>query len=303
MTPAPPEGETTTPRSYFILEGDPGTTIKDKVRIQNRTSAPITFRLYGADGYNTTQDGFFALRDHDFEMVDVGSWVRPVTSQVTVYGRTQVDIPITIRIPENATPGDHVGGVVAMNVEVESRQQGDSFDVGIVRAVGARMYLRVSGPTTPAVAVTGVHLDHDRGLLPWSGAGKGTVTYTIENTGNVRLSPQAVIRLSGLFGERGSFDQPDLVDLLPGQRAELQQRVDSIPAFGRLTTSVAVTAEGGVRDEASATTWLVPWPGVLLVVALLGLLAWYLRRRRSALARRLAAAEEAPPLVATTPER
>ena len=202
VAPTPPGADNPAPRNYFILEGDPGAEIKDKVRIQNWTKKPITFKVYGADGYNTEQDGFFALKSLDEDMVDLGKWVEPVTSQVTVYGRTQVDIPVTIRIPRNATPGDHVGAVVAMNVDVESTDTDESgFEVGIQRAVGARMYVRVSGPTTPAVDVSDIRLEHDRGALPWSGSGKGTVSYTVENTGNVRLAPRAVIELSGMTGE------------------------------------------------------------------------------------------------------
>jgi len=300
VTPVPPKGGSAAPRNYFVLEGDAGATIKDSVRIQNWTKSPLTFRLYGADGYNTTQDGFFALRGEDQEMVDVGSWVSPLTSQVTVYGRTQVDVPVTIKIPRNATPGDHVGGVVAMNVAVESQAGDGSLDVGVKRAVGARMYVRVSGPTTPALSVTGVALEHDRGLLPWTGSGTGSVTYTVENTGNVRLSPRAVVRLSGLLGERASFDRPEIVDLLPGQSTQLTQPVDSVPALGRLTTTVSLDTEDGVRDQASTTTWLVPWPGVLLVAVLLAGLATLVQRRRNALARRLDEAAEAPRLVTTT---
>ena len=116
VAPTPPDTVNPAPRNYFVLEGEPGTKIKDKVRLQNWTKDPITFKLFGADGFNTEQDGFFSLKGYDEKMTDLGRWVTPMTSQVTVYGSTQVDIPVTVKIPRNATPGDHVGGVVAMNV-------------------------------------------------------------------------------------------------------------------------------------------------------------------------------------------
>src|SRR5688500_12110841 len=40
-------------RPNFALEAPPGETVRDAVRITNLTAAPITFRLYGADAYNT----------------------------------------------------------------------------------------------------------------------------------------------------------------------------------------------------------------------------------------------------------
>ena len=65
VTPTPPAAESPAPREYFVLEGTPGSVIKDQVRITNFTDKPITFRLYGADAYNTAEGGFFALKTHD----------------------------------------------------------------------------------------------------------------------------------------------------------------------------------------------------------------------------------------------
>jgi len=298
VTPTPPQGGTAAPRTYFILEGDPGTTIKDKVRIQNWTKKPITFKLYGADAYNTEQDGFFALRNHGEKMTDIGRWAKPLISQVTVHGRTQVDVPVTIKIPRNASPGDHIGGIVAMNAKIESAGDSDSsVDVGIQRAVAARVYLRVSGPTTPALEVSDVELEHDRGIFPWTGSGKGTVTYTLRNTGNIRLTPTAALTLSGMFGEIESLDAEGLPELLPGQEVTLSEAVSSVPAFGRVTTDVEVTTAEGPESSGSTTTWLVPWPGLVLVLLLVGVAAWWLARRRGSAQRRLDALHEAPQIM------
>ncbi|MEQ6900955.1 DUF916 domain-containing protein [Nocardioides sp. YIM 152588] len=293
VTPTPPAEGAAAPRTYFVLEGDPGSKIKDKVRIQNWTKKPLTFKLYGADGYNTERDGFFALRGYEEEMVDLGSWIKPLTSQVTVYGKTQVDVPITIRIPRNASPGDHVGGVVAMDVAISSSGD-EGIDVGIQRAVGSRMYVRVSGPAAPSLEVSDVRLDHDRGAWPWSGEGSGTVTYTVENTGNLRLSPTALITLTGLAGVADEVTVDQLVDLLPGQRATLSQPVAHVPSAGRVTAEVALTTDEGAGARADASAWLVPWiPLALLAAILLGALGWWLHRRRTA-PDPLAGAEGAP---------
>ncbi|MFE2137161.1 hypothetical protein ACFW9X_28965, partial [Streptomyces sp. NPDC059466] len=49
-------------RPYFTLSADPGTTVRDKVTVTNKTGAPLAFRLYAADAYNTVRDGGFAGR-------------------------------------------------------------------------------------------------------------------------------------------------------------------------------------------------------------------------------------------------
>ncbi len=297
VAPTPPDSENPAPRNYFVLEGEPGAKIKDKVRIQNWTKAPITFKLYGADGFNTEKDGFFALKGNDEKMTDLGQWVTPATSQVTVYGRTQVDVPVIVKIPRNAAPGDHVGGVVAMNVSVESTEKdAEGIEVGVQRAVGARMYVRVAGPTTPALEVENVTLQHDRGLMPWTGSGSGSVSYTVKNTGNVRLSPEAVVDLEGLSGEIASFDGKGLTDLLPGETARVNQQVDGIPSFGKVTATVTVTTTDGPTDQAATSTWLVPWPALLVLLTLIAVALWLIRRHRDTGGRRVATAEDAPQL-------
>lgn len=282
VVPTPPERETATPRDYFVLEGSPGSVIKDKVRLTNLTKAPITFKLYGADAYNTVQDGFFALKSLEEPQVDVGAWTSLPVTDVTVAARTQTDAPITIRIPDNATPGDHVGGVVALNTAIESTQQDGNVEIGVQRAVGARIYLRVSGPTRASLAVSEVKFAHDRGLLPWTGSGSGTVTYSIENTGNLRQTPAIDIQLNGLFGRDVDDATADgTVDLLPGQKVTLTQKVDGVGHLDHLTATVTVGTTDGVTDAADTSTWIIPWLAIVVLVLLVaGAIAWWRRRRR-----------------------
>ncbi|MGH1564967.1 WxL protein peptidoglycan domain-containing protein [Mumia sp. DW29H23] len=297
VSPTPADESSPTPRSYFVLEGAPGATLTDKVRIRNFTKNALTFSIYGADGYNTEEGGFFALRSLEHPQNDVGAWVKLPVQQVKVARRTQVDVPITIQIPPNATPGDHVGGIVALNGAVEGTTESGGIDVGIKRAVAARLYLRVSGPATPAVKVSDIRLDHDRGIFPWSGQGKGTVSYTVENTGNLRLSPTAVISLSGLGGrELDKVETAAVVDLLPGQTAKLKQKVDGIAPLDRVTVDVALTTPVGIGDADAVTQWVVPWIAVIAVLLALAAGAWWWWRRRVARKRAFEAVASAPKL-------
>ncbi|MBD3926744.1 DUF916 domain-containing protein [Nocardioides cavernae] len=295
VTPTPPEVETATPRNYFVLEGEPGQVVKDSVRIQNFTDKPITFDLYGADGYNTRASGFFALKGLEEPQTDVGAWIRMPFRRLTVAGRTQADVPFTIKVPDNATPGDHVGGVVALNTAIEGTQDADDLKIGVQRAVGARLYLRVAGPVTPDVTVTEVGLDHERGWLPWTGSGNGTVTYTIENTGNVRLAPGTVIALTGLFGRELDTVRPEaLVDLLPGQTVTLTEAVTGIGFLDRVTTSVSLEISEGVGDTGQTVSWVIPWLAMALLALLLVGAAWWWRRRRNERQRSFDSVRDAP---------
>lgn len=303
VTPTPPKSASAAPRNYFVLEGEPGDKIRDSLRIKNFGRQAITFSLYGADGFNTAEGGFFALKGVEEPQVDLGGWVTlPVTS-VEVAPRTQVDVPFTIKVPDNATPGDHVGGVVAMNTQVEATEEGAGFAVGVQRAVAVRAYVRVSGTTTPGLAVDDVRLDTDRGMLPWSGEGDGEVTFTVENIGNLRLSPRSTVTVTGAGGRSVATVESDaLVDLLPGQKVTLTVPVSGIAWADRLTTVVGVTTPEGATSEARDVSWLTPWPGLLGIALLLAAGVAALVRRRTALRRGLQAAERAP-LITVPAER
>lgn len=100
VQPAPKPGAAADARQYFILEGRPGTTLQDGLAISNYTDHPITYDVYGADGYNTPRDGQFALREHGHQMTGVGSWVHTAFPTVTVPARTSTVVHRDLRHPD-----------------------------------------------------------------------------------------------------------------------------------------------------------------------------------------------------------
>ncbi|MCX4880697.1 MULTISPECIES: DUF916 domain-containing protein [unclassified Streptomyces] len=270
-------------RPYFYLSADPGTTIEDKVVVANKTAQPMTFRLYAADAYNTARDGGFAVRTVKEKQRGVGAWARPATSRVTVPAHGKVTVPFTLRVPEGAEPGDHPGALVALDERIDS---GDgALALGVQRAVGARVYLRVGGPALPAIDVENVRVVHHQPLVPGLGDSTATISYTLHNTGNVTLNPKVELRAKGMFGRtllsRGLSRVP--AELLPGQRVQLTEPWRGAPQLDwgdvRLTASAQDT-----RESASASFFALPWVAtvVLLVVTVVGvLLAVRARRGRA----------------------
>ncbi|MET7425110.1 DUF916 domain-containing protein [Dactylosporangium sp. NPDC005555] len=281
VNPTPPAQAGPAPRLYFFLESPPGTSVQDSVRVTNLADQPRTFRLYGADAYNTPNDGGFGLRTADAANVDIGAWTQVGAATVTVPAKSQADVPFVITVPANATPGDHVGGVVAMEEQPGATTKQNGVDVTVRRAVAARVYLRVSGPTIPGLRVERVTTSHDQPWLPTTV--DGSYTYDVVNTGNLHLPPTLSVRVTGLFGHHirrhGTAPQ---IDLLPGAKTRLSGAVSGVWPFDVVTTSVTVTADGGVSARSQDTTVVVPWPTLAVVVAGLVLLIRQRRRRATA---------------------
>ena len=281
VNPTPPAQPGPAPRLYFFLESPPGTSVQDSVRVTNLADQPRTFRLYGADAYNTPRDGGFGLRTQDATHVDVGAWTQLGAATVTVPAKSRADIPFVITVPANATPGDHVGGVVAMEDQPGATTKQNGVDVTVRRAVAARVYLRVSGPTVPGLRVDRVTTRHDTPWLP--STVDGSYTYDVVNTGNLHLPPALSVRVTGLFGHRiAQHGTAPRIDLLPGARTRLGGTYSGAWPFDIVTTSVTVTADGGVSARSQDTTVVVAWPALAAIAAGLVLLVWYRRRRTAA---------------------
>ncbi|KAA6217594.1 WxL protein peptidoglycan domain-containing protein [Streptomyces filamentosus] len=269
-------------RPYFFLTADPGTTLRDKVTVANKTTAPLTFRLYGADAYNTERDGGFALRTAGEEQTGTGAWIVPERTAVTVPPRSAVTVPFTLTVPADADPGDHPGAVVALDERI-APGGGGAVALGVQRAVGARVYLKVNGPAVPALAVEDVTLDQDRPLVPGTRTSAALVTYTLHNRGNVTLNPKVVLRAEGLFGrsllDRELAQVPS--ELLPRQRIRLTERWIGSPQLDWGEVTLTATA-GDVRESVGVS--FLALPGLFVAVLLLaagGLAGWRIRRRRA----------------------
>ncbi|MER7172228.1 WxL protein peptidoglycan domain-containing protein [Streptomyces mesophilus] len=290
--PTPPEGSDKRTREYFAHEADPGGEIEDSVTIANTSDEALTFRVFATDAMNTPQGGAFALLPVEREPKDVGTWMllgkndaaRDTT--LTVEAHQRVDIPFRLKVPADATPGDHIGGIVALNTKVESIRKKDKVQVGVQRSVGARMYLRVNGPLAPDLAIESVSVDRAAPLIPWVSDAEATVRYVLVNRGNVRLRPTIQLSAEGLFGRDVLTRRPRALklELLPGQRVEFTEPWAGSPQLDWVT----VKAKAGAFDEPKVsqttreTSFLaVPWPALGALFAL-ALLVWGGRRIRRA---------------------
>ncbi|MGW2819755.1 WxL protein peptidoglycan domain-containing protein [Streptomyces sp. NPDC001443] len=288
-------------RPYFYVLADPGQTVRDKVVVANKTGSPLTFRLYAADAYNTARDGGFAVRTLKERMRGVGAWAKPARGRVTVPAHGSVTVPVTLTVPRDAEPGDHPGAIVALDERVGAGS--GSLALGVQRAVGARVYLRVSGPALPAISVEDVRISHHQPLVPGLGASTATISYTLRNTGNVTLDPKVELTARGLFGRtllsRALTRIP--AELLPGQRVRLSEPWHGAPQLDRGDVTLTASAQG-TRETASASFLALPWL-LLAVVFVAGVVGGVLLVRvRRGRARRSVPAPPSRP-ASPTPSR
>lgn len=283
-----------TQRPYFQPVLRPGVQVQDSVTITNKTDAPITFELRAVDAFNTPEGGF-ALRAGTAPKRDMGAWITLGQDRLELPAKSSAVVPFTIDPPEDATPGDHPGGIVAINTQPVVNKRGDVV-VNELYGVGTRVYGRVQGPLNPQLNVTQIDIDTSGGVGSLFGGGvDAVVTYRVTNTGNVRLNPTARLTVSPLVGGDEEVAPLKLPELLPRGSAIVKQNVDGVMAWGRLTASVQVSS-GAPATSAEATAWVIPWLLILLIILVIaGVFTYRWWRRRRAAAATAAAGGGAPP--------
>ena len=288
--------------SYVVTKG---ATADDHVAIVNYSLQPLDLDVYATDALNNP-DGGFGLLPAASKPVDAGAWVHVVIpgggTKVQVPPRSAagapgtVILPVHIEIPENASPGDHVGGVLA-SLSTTSANQGDP-NVRLDQRVASRVYIRVSGAIHPELKIEKLKAGFNATSIL---GGKAKVTYRVHNVGNVKLGGKTKVVVSGLFGTKSVANPPDIPLLLPGSSIDVSVTVkDVVPEIyenAKVTVTPLIVrgdSDAGLHDYSASTHfWAIPW--LLLIIIVLVLLAGvgYWRWRRSRRAE--AAAADSPP--------
>ncbi len=143
---AMPGGPGSTGRSgFFSYTLSPGAKVTDQAIVTNEGTAAITLRVYAADAV-TASGGGTAFGNAGESYTGALNWVTTGASQVTVEPGKQEIVSITIVVPVNATPGDHVAGVV---VEAAPKAgAGGNITTQVTERAGVAIVVRVPGETT-----------------------------------------------------------------------------------------------------------------------------------------------------------
>lgn len=314
-TPSGPDG-----RTAFTYQVAPGTTITDWVGVVNDSAVPATFRVYAADATTDYDTAAFTLIGSDQASTDLGSWTTIDTGasvcadtnddaeaacaaslgvSVTVDPGTTQNIPFTIVVPQDATPGDHAAGIVA---SYTTDGAGEGTSVRQENRVGTRIYLRVDGPLTPGLGVTGTVAGYDGTWNP-IGAGAGFAGFDLVNTGNTRLSAQPSIHFTGPFGiDFGTLTLEPVRNIMPGDTAHVTGLHEGVLPLLLLFADITVTPLAGdtladtdplpAAASSSAITWAIPWMLLVILAVIAGVIVLIVvmrRRSRQRLAEDLAA--------------
>lgn len=290
---APASAERPDDRPYVAVTAAPGSVVYEHVAVLNQSDVPLDLDVYAGDVI-MAEGGGLSVTSRDEVPYETGTWLGidgpttlTVPAQTAETGYGYVVVPVTITIPENATPGDHVAGLVAA-LTTTGQGGANAPDLELEQRVAARIYVHVTGDVTPGLLVTDVHATWTRtGAL---GLGSVAVSYTLQNTGNIAMAVEPSVTVAGPFGLRPVPARADRVDLLlPGSATQQTVTVDDVWALVResVTIDAAAVAPAAGQDpglgtvSASVTLWAVPWLAVAVLALVLVFVTWRSLARRA----------------------
>jgi hypothetical protein len=281
-------------RTRFTYQNiKPGSLIFDHVAVFNRSSQAVAFAIYATDATGTSANGALTLLQTGQRSTAIGAWTtfpgNVKSLSIIIPADKGVIEPFTITVPRRATPGDHIGGMIAA-VGVPHRTPTGQM-VTVYQRIAVPMELRVTGKLLAALTVKSVSIGFGTPFNPFGG-GSAHVTYSVVNTGNVMLAGTQTVTVTGPFGAKSTLRVPKLPDVLPGDSVQYTVSAGGFYPAGSVTAHVTVTP-GWPADatplavtlaaaSASASLFAVPWALILLIIVLAvgGYVLWRLRRTR-----------------------
>jgi hypothetical protein len=258
----------------------PGSTITDYVAVLNRSSQSVAFTVYATDATGTTSSDVLTLLPPGKAPTQIGAWARFAhgVSQLSVIVPADRGViePFTLTVPRDADPGDHVGAMMASVTVKRIGKTGTGINE--TSRIGVPILLRVIGALHASLRVESVSVSYAGPFNPLND-GRATVTYAVQNTGNVLLSGSQAVSVSGPFGA-ATARLKSLPVLLPGDAVKFTEKTGLLYGAGPLTAHVKLgpTAAPGEpalttplsEVTASASTFAMPWAILLILIIVIG---------------------------------
>ncbi|MEM9336477.1 MAG: DUF916 domain-containing protein [Patescibacteria group bacterium] len=267
----------------------PGEEKQYTVTVSNLADVEQTIYLFKRDIIGVRDGGVpvFANENTEKTGFELSEWIELSTEEITLGASSEQEVSFTLRVPEDASPGSHFGGVFV------------SVDPPRLRTVGAAVGYEVANIVSIRVAGDAVESAQLRSFSTDNyiyGSTDVAFTATIRNAGNVLVRPFGPLEVFNMFGERVALLTLNESEggVFPGtDRDFVVSWEDEGPGFGRYNAVVSLTYGADGRKSTIFSTvsfWILPMDiigpalgvlAVLLLATYFGVRA-YIRRTLAA---------------------
>ncbi len=244
VRPAHVDPSDSSTRAYFKRSVEPGGSFADQVIVTNEGDVPLGLLVSAVDALTGATTGTVYANRQDPQRA-AGAWLRGVQGSLTLPARTERAVAFTVKVPADATPGDHVAGIAFEETLPGATGSGFSITQVIREVVG--VLVNVPGP---ARAFT---LNIGPPAVRVSGSGSMAIAVDLGNDGQVLGKPYLWAVLDGPRGYHRDL-RLQLDTILPGDRVAYLLAWPGVAPEGRVHVCVA----GGLAtdEQARSCAWV-----------------------------------------------
>lgn len=281
--PSNPDDSDPRTKSWFIYNLDPGETMNDSVTLRNDSGEKQILEIYPVDATLNNMGGF-ALEMKNDSREDVGSWVQLEESEVELEIGEAKKVGFTITIPDDASVGEHAGGIVIQKRDLSEEQKNVKGGFVIQTRLGVRIYQTVPGEVIKEANFVTANLSYDKERK------KYILSTTVKNNGNVTVEPSLKVESKDIFFKKQDSSLNNSL-LIPRDSEAVTRFEFNKPKIGKFEVELSLSYENARGDTRFVlypekfSFWSIPWTETIIVsiIVLANLIflmvIWWLKRR------------------------
>jgi hypothetical protein len=242
---SPVQGSSGNDSGYFKFNADSGSSVSQVLHVSNRTSKARTIRVAAVDGAAAVYGGV-SYSDSDKLPSQVGNWITLSKTSVDLAPGASVDLPFIVKVPADASTGNHYGGIAVWEPASETSSKsggsgtnGASMNVTMITRMVIPVAVTTPGLAEPNLVVTGV-----------KAAARSDGMYLLVNIKNDGTA---------LTSGKGALELPDqnfqhdikLGDMIPASGTDYPVKWSRGPEEGTYSARVQIS----YADGAKTATW------------------------------------------------
>lgn len=266
-------GLTISPPS-FELSGNPGDTLKNSIRLENRNDFNIKIAIDKRNFTAIGEEGAIGLTEETTNY-SLASWITIEGGEIIIPAKGSRTFPFAINVPLSAEPGGHFGSIIFRTIPEEI--VGGS-GATLAQEIGSLILLKIAGNSIEEGSIES--FAPTRNFYEY-----GPVNFEtrIKNSGNVHLKPTGTITITNMLGKKVATISIDNKNVLPGAVRKLETSWDTKWRFGMYTaTAVIVYGRDLTQRSAVSSFTVVPYRLILLsliILLIIGRIVYKSRKR------------------------
>jgi hypothetical protein len=250
----------------------PGEETTQNLILVNRLGKTANFKISKEDfvGSEDPEKATVFLGDEAAGVTSAKEWIIPEIGEMNLNHGDRLNLPVTIKIPENAAAGSHYAAIFAA---VSGSEQGEGkAKVKVVSRVGTLVLINVPGNNIESGEVSDFRTDksfYREGPIEFSAVFK--------NTGNIYQKAKGEIAIRNILGtEIAHIPVKDWTILSNSSRKQTTDW-DRKWLMGRYTADLTVFygLGGNLKDSRQLVFFAFPWHMAILILVILAV-AFYL---------------------------